>query len=164
MPRQAMPGLKALGLAVVTVLVAAITPARADNVFTLFNGIWSGFGQIRLDNGAIERIKCNAYYTPKDDGASLGLAIRCASTSYRIELRSQLRAQAGRVSGSWEERNFNASGSVSGQASAGRISLSVVGGGMMGSMNVSSSGGAQSVVITTQGTGLKSVNINLSRG
>ena len=98
-------------------------------------------------------------------GAALGIAIRCASTSYKVELRSQLQAQSGRVSGSWEERNFNAAGSVSGQASESRISLTVVGGGMTGTMNVSSSGGAQqSVVITTQGTGLKSVNITLSKG
>jgi hypothetical protein len=142
-----------------------VSPASAESVFAPFNGAWTGSGQIRLDSGAIERIKCNAYYTQRDSGAGLGIAIRCASTSYKVELRSQLKAQGGRVSGSWEERNFNAAGSVTGQASENRISLSVVGGGMTGTMNVSSSGASQqSVVITTQGTGLKSVNILLSRG
>ncbi len=163
MLRLVMPRVKVACFAVLT-LLAAGGPARADSVFSAFNGNWSGFGQIRLDNGATERIKCNAYYTPKDSGTSLGLAIRCASTSYKIELRSQLKSQSGRVSGSWEERNFNAAGSVTGQASTGRITLSVVGGGMVGSMNVSATAAGQSVVITTQGTGLKSVNINLARG
>ena len=141
------------------------TPAGAtDAVFGTFNGNWSGSGQIRLDSGASEKIKCNAYYTPKDAGAGLGLAIRCASASYKIELRSQLKSQGGRISGSWEERNFNAAGDVTGQASGSKISLSVAGGGMTGTMSVSASGETQSVTITTQGTGLKSVNISLSRG
>lgn len=145
--------------------VLATTPSFAsDAVFGSFNGNWSGIGQIRLDNGASERVKCNAYYTPRDAGAGLGLAIRCASASYKIELRSQLKSQGGKISGSWEERNFNAAGDVTGQASGTKLSLSVAGGGMTGTMSVSATGESQSVTITTQGTGLKSVNISLSRG
>lgn len=163
--RLAWPALSGAGIAVALVggALLAAPPARAQ-VFAPFNGTWTGNGQIRLDNGATERIKCNAYYTQKDSGAGLGLAIRCASTSYKIELRSQLKAVGNRISGSWEERNFNAAGTATGQATGERFSLTVVGGGMTGSMNVSASGATQSVVITTQGTGLKSVNISLSKG
>lgn len=151
--------------AVTAALLMLATPfqASADPAFAPFSGTWTGTGQIRLDNGASERIKCNAYYTPRDEGTGLGIALRCASTSYKIELRSQLKSQSGRVSGSWEERNFNAAGNVTGQANGGRINLSVVGGGMTGTMNVTASGGTHSVVITTQGTGLRSVNISLTR-
>lgn len=152
-------------LTVLAVAALLVSPASAsDAVFSTFNGNWSGMGQIKLDSGASERIKCNAYYTPKDAGAALGLAIRCASPSYKIELRSQLKSQGGKISGSWEERNFNAAGDVTGQASGSKISLSVAGGGMTGTMSVSASGETQSVTITTQGTGLRSVNISLSRG
>lgn len=158
MPRL-IPALIALAAVTVVQPLAANEPT-----FAPFNGTWSGTGQIMLDNGASERIKCNAYYTPKDSGAGLGLAIRCASTSYKIELRSQLKSQGARISGTWEERNFNAAGDVNGQASGSRISLNVAGGGMTGTMNVMSSGTTQSVMITTQGTGLKSVSISLSRG
>lgn len=154
----------ALFLALLAGLTLAAPISAADTVFGSFNGNWTGTGQIRLDNGASERIKCNAYYTPKEAGAALGLAIRCASASYKIELRSQLKAQGGKISGSWEERNFNAAGDVTGQATGSKMSLSVAGGGMTGTMNVSASGETQSVTITTQGTGLKSVNISLSRG
>ena len=145
-------------------LVATTGAALAEPAFAPFNGAWTGSGMIRLDNGASERIKCNAYYTPKDAGVGLGLAIRCASTSYKIELRSQLKSQGSHISGTWEERNFNAAGDVNGQASGAKITLNVAGGGMTGTMNVSASGETQSVVITTQGTGLKSVNISLSKG
>lgn len=143
-------------------LLAAATPARAESVFEPFSGVWTGTGQIRLDNGASERIKCNCYYTQRDAGVGLGIALRCASTSYKIELRSQLKSQGNRIAGSWEERNFNAEGTATGQASGNRISLSVVGGGMTGTMNVTA-GPTHSIVVTTQGTGLKSVNISLSK-
>jgi hypothetical protein len=155
-----MPSRLTLPLLLAAVL-SAPAPAAAESVFEPFSGVWTGSGQIRLDNGASERIKCNAYYTPKESG--LGIALRCASASYKIELRSQLKAQGSRISGSWEERNFNAAGTATGTATGNRITLTVVGGGMAGTMAVTA-GPTQSVVITTQGTGLKSVNISLSKG
>ena len=167
MTRTASTILARCAASICAVAAAALLSApstAADTVFSTFNGNWSGNGQIRLDSGASERIKCNAYYTPKEAGAGLGLAIRCASASYKIELRSQLKSHGGKISGSWEERTFNAAGDVTGLATGTRISLSVAGGGMTGTMSVSASGETQSVTITTQGTGLKSVNINLSRG
>jgi hypothetical protein len=149
-----------------TVLVAAaatVTPARAEGPFSPFSGSWSGSGRIQLDSGATEPIRCRAYYTPKDGGEGLGMAIRCASASYKIELRSQLQSSGGQVSGSWEERTFNAAGQVTGRVSATNINLSVIGGGLTASMSVATHGSNQSVGISTTGSGLKRVEINLSR-
>lgn len=147
-------------------LIAAsqVSPAAAgDSLFLLLNGTWSGAGQIRLEGGSTESLKCRAFYNAKDDGAGLGLAIRCASASNKIELRATLVNASGKVSGSWEERQFNAGGSVTGQASASRANLSIEGGGVSGSLTVSLNGGTQSVTIQTSGIGLKAVSINLSR-
>lgn len=150
---------------ILSALAAALLPsaAAADSLFSTLNGTWSGAGQIRLEGGSTESLKCRAFYTAKDDGAGLGLAIRCASTSNKIELRANLVHAGGKISGNWEERQFNAGGSVSGQASSSRVSLVIEGGGVSGSMTVSLSGGTQSVSILTNGIGLKAVNINLSR-
>lgn len=145
-------------------LVAVPGPASAESPFMALSGTWSGAGQVRFAGGKSEQLKCKAYYTPKDTGASMGLAIRCASSSTTINLRATLSFSSGKVSGNWEERTFNASGAVSGQASAGKINLSISGGGFSGSMAVGTTGGSQSVVIQTEGIGLRSVNINLSRG
>jgi len=147
---------------VISALVVS-TSAQAQSPFTGLVGTWSGSGQIRLENGASESIRCNAYYTNRDEGAGLGIALRCASQSYKIELRSKLNSQGGHLSGQWEERTFNASGSVSGKAAGGKIDLSVVGGGFSGSMAVNTSGSSQTVAINTSGIGLKSVSISLSR-
>ena len=140
------------------------TFAATDGPFAILNGAWTGSGQIRLASGSAEALKCKAYYTPKEGSSALGLAIRCASASSKIELRANLVAQGGRVSGNWEERTFNASGEVSGQTNGNRLTLNIVGGGFSGTMSVSTNGGSQTVNITTTGIGLQGVNISLSRG
>ena len=137
--------------------------ARAENPFATLNGTWSGAGQIKLEGGSSESLKCRAYYNAKDDGNGLGLAIRCASASNKIELRANLTYAGGKISGDWEERQFNAGGSVTGQASGSRISLAITGGGVNGSLTVALNGASHSVSIQTTGIGLRAVNINLSR-
>jgi hypothetical protein len=138
-------------------------PAHAAGPFSSMIGTWSGSGQARLDGGRTETLKCKAYYTDRGAGSAVGISLRCASASARIELRANLRSSAGSISGSWEERQYNAVGSVSGQTSGNRVSLSITGGGLSGSMSVTTSGASQSVSITTAGIALKGVNIGLSR-
>jgi hypothetical protein len=144
--------------------IALAGVARAETPFLSLSGTWSGGGQVKFSGGNAESLRCRAYYTPKDTGQSLGLSIRCASQSNKIELRANLNYEGGKVTGSWEERTFNAAGKVTGQASVGKISLSINGGGFNGSMSVGTTGSQQTVVIQTDGIGLQSVNINLSRG
>jgi hypothetical protein len=141
---------------------AATAPKTAP--FSDLNGAWTGAGQIRLEGGKTERVTCKAYYTPKNEGAAIGIALRCASTSYSIDLRSNLESVNGRVTGSWEERVFNANGNVTGRASNGNVSVAISGGGLSGSMSVSFGGSSQQVSITTSGTALKGVSISLSKG
>lgn len=162
--RNGVLGRSILAWSAAAALLALPFSALADSPFATLSGTWTGAGQIKLEGGSSESLKCRAFYTPKDDGAGLGLAIRCASTSNKIELRANLVYSGGKVSGSWEERQFNAGGSVTGQASSSRISLSIVGGGVTGSMTVALNGSTQSVTIQTNGIGLRAVNINLSRG
>jgi hypothetical protein len=135
---------------------------QADGPFTTLAGTWFGGGQISLSGGNTERLRCRAYYNLKEGGASLGLAILCASTSYKIELRSQLRSDSGRISGTWEERSFNAAGTVTGRATGGSINLSITGG-VSATMSVAYGAQQQKVSITTEGAGFDSVMISLSR-
>lgn len=154
----------ALRSSVCVALAAAALAAPASarpQAFIGLSGSWSGAGQIVLENGDKEALKCKAYYT--DKGEDLGIALRCASTSYKIDMRAQLTAQGTAISGSWEERQFNAAGNATGQASGNRISLSVVGGGMTAAMSVTTTGTSQAVAITTTGTSMKGVNITLAR-
>ncbi len=140
------------------------TSAMAEGPFAGLTGTWRGAAEIRLQSGTTETLKCFAYYTPKGAGEELGLAIRCASASNKIELRAQLASTGGKVSGRWEERTYNAAGDVSGSAQEGRLTLTIDGGAFKGSMAVRTSGTNQTVSIKTEGIALLGVNINLSRG
>jgi hypothetical protein len=161
-----------LGVALVSggvagaVVTAGGQPAQAETQgpFVGLTGSWRGAAQIRLSSGDSETLKCNAYYTPRSAGAELGLAIRCASASNRIELRAQLAHAGGRVTGQWEERTYNASGEVTGKASDGKLALSISGAAFKGSMDVRTTGASQTVSIQTEGIALRGVSINLSRG
>jgi hypothetical protein len=157
------------GVAVAALLATAsgmaigTSEARAESPFEMLAGTWVGSGQIRLDNGKSEALKCRAFYTQRDAGG-LGIALRCASASNKIELRASLSQNSGAVDGSWEERTFNAMGTVKGKMTPSKINLSITGGTFSGSMNVSILGERHSVSIETNGIGLKGVSINLSRG
>lgn len=137
--------------------------ASSATVFDSLIGSWSGQGQIRYDNGQAEGIRCTAYYT--GGGNSLHMAIRCNSSNSntQVEIRGQLTAEGDKLSGSWEERTFNASGQVTGHLAGGKMSLSIVGGGFKGAMSVASAGGKQVVTISTEGIKMRSVNVTLGK-
>ena len=156
-------GYRAWMLAASLVAAAWSGPALAQSPFAGLDGAWTGSGQVRLENGSKERLSCRAYYTPKDSGAGLGMAIRCASQSYSIEVRSTLRYEQGRVTGSWEERSFNAAGNLSGRASGGNLNLTITGG-VSGTMSVALGAGRQTVSITTDTAGLRGVSVQMTRG
>jgi hypothetical protein len=136
------------------------TNADTGNSFDVLLGSWRGGGQMELSEGKIERLKCNAYYT--GGGSRLGVAIRCQSELSNIEFRSKLSQSGGRITGTWEERTYNAEGIASGQATNGNINLTISGG-VTGSMLVSFGASRQSVSISTQGIALKGVSIDLTR-
>ena len=146
-----------------SIVGVAAGPALADSPFAALAGSWTGGGQIRLDDGKSERLTCRALYNAKDSGASLGLSLRCASTSYKIELRSSLQYDGGRISGSWEERTFNAGGEVSGKAANGAMVLAFSGN-VTGSMSVTYGGASQTVSLKTTGSNLAGLTLNLSKG
>lgn len=158
---KAVVALAAVGACLSASLAVA---QKADTPFANLNGAWTGGGQVRLEGGKTERISCKAYYTPRDGGTGIGIALRCASTTFSINLRSMLTSQDGRVSGTWEEQTFNATGNVTGRASPGSLSVSINGGGITASMSVSFGGTTQQVSINMSGTALQGVSISLSKG
>lgn len=160
----AMSGFVTLGFAALlgagAAAVSLSTGAQASPTSRLL-GTWAGRGVAHFEGNKSERIKCNAYYT--GGGKQLNIAVRCASTSYKIEIRSKLENESGRLSGTWEERTFNASGNTSGSINDERIRLSIKGGGLTASMAVQFSEDTQNINVRADGSQLKSVAINLSR-
>jgi hypothetical protein len=142
--------------------LAGAPALAADNPFPNLAGTWNGSGTASLEGGKTENLRCKGYYTASDGGQSLGLSIRCANASSKVELRANLNIANGNVSGDWEERTYNQSGTVSGKASANRLNLAITGG-IEGSLQVSLAGSSHSVSVLTGGSTLKGINISMSR-
>ncbi len=136
--------------------------AAADAGLDVLSGSWRGGGTMSFENGKSESISCNGYYK---GGDNFSVVIRCKGTSSNFELRSKLESSGDKVSGSWEERTYNASGDASGSASPGSLHVQFSGS-LKGSLAMSFSSSSQSVSVSvgTKGAGIKGVNVSLQRG
>jgi opacity protein-like surface antigen len=150
----------ALALAVLC-SAAAVPVAHADSVTELAGTSWSGSGQLKFAQGQTEAVRCKAYYTRRIGG--VGIAMRCASVGQSIDLRAQLLVTGTKVSGTWEERSFNAAGQATGTSDGNKLQLAIDGGGLKATMAVTTDGQKQSVLIASEGTALRGVTIALSR-
>jgi hypothetical protein len=147
-----------------SVLLTGGSAASAPAPFEVVKGSWGGGGSLTLEGGKSEKLDCTAYYTSSGGGRKLGVALRCAGQSTKFELRSHLDNTGGMVSGSWEERTFNASGDTSGVLKPGRLSLHFHGG-VAGNMSVAFSASRQSISISiaTAGAAVTGIHINMGR-
>ncbi len=141
-------------------LTATATPSAADPTFSPLLGSWGGSGTYKLQDGTSEKLKCDAYYT--GTGSQLGIAVRCSGATNKIEMRSKLSANGTSLSGNWEERTYNAGGTVTGKLSDTKLALAITGG-VAGSMTITYDQSKQNVAIATEGIPLKSVIVSLSR-
>jgi hypothetical protein len=153
-------------LAVLAPIVAATVgpstrSAAADAGLDVLTGSWQGGGTMSFESGTIESISCNGYYK---GAGNLSVVIRCRGSSSNFELRSKLEPNGDKISGSWEERTYNATGAVSGTASAGKLNVQFSGS-LTGSLEMTFSSSSQSVSVSvdTKGAGIKGVRVSLNR-
>lgn len=149
-----------LGASICLAVQAMADPASAAALFDKMRGTWSGTGTARFEGGRSESLRCNAYYTGSGD--VLKLALRCATSGNKIEMRGQLKASGTNVSGSWEERTFNAEGAASGSLGDASVNLRISGA-VSGSLSFQLSGSRQTVNLATSGTALRGLSIGLGR-
>lgn len=137
--------------------------ASSASDFDALLGFWKGPGRIEFTDGSSEALVCKAYYASSDQPKRLSIVLRGASRSNKIELRAKLLAEGARMTGTWEERTFNASGTVSGTATGSDISLTIDGGGFSATMLVNQDEKQQTVSISAQGVAFTKVSVSLSR-
>lgn len=151
-------------------VVLALNPSqgvaeRADGLFRGLSGYWSGGGAITMSNGSSERIRCKATYAVNPTGKAINQSLRCASDSYKLDIRSNVISEGGAISGTWSEATRNVSGNISGRASSADIHARVDGAGFSASLEVRTHGDRQTVTIRPlSGTDLAAVAITLRKG
>lgn len=141
-----------------------VASGAPQELFSSLSGFWIGPGRIEFAEMASEALLCKAYYTTTGQADRLNIVLRCASRTNKIELRAKLSAEGSNLIGTWEERTFNASGTVAGKATDGKIALAIdSGGGFSATMLVIQDNAHHSVSITARGVGFKTVYVSLSR-
>ena len=141
------------------------TAVMADSAtpFAQLSGNWHGGGKVRYNDGSNERLSCRGKYSQGSGGTELRLKIRCKSPSNKIDMKSDISYERGRLSGHWSERHFGLEGDVSGRSAPNKFTVRISGQ-LQGSMTVSVKGSTHRVNIATTGPGFKSVSISFSRG
>ncbi len=143
--------------------VSTVALAESATPFSQLAGSWHGGGSVRYSDGSNEHLSCRGNYNSKSGGSELTLIIRCQSPSNKIDMKSEVAYEGGRVTGHWSEKTFGLEGDFSGNASPNKFSVQISGQ-LQGAMTVSVNGANHQVSISTNGPGFKSVSIAFSRG
>ena len=96
------------------------------------------------------------------DGTGLNQNLVCASDSYKFNLKSDVVARNGMLSGTWSEVSRNVTGSLEGRASAGHFNVVVSAPSFTANLSMRTSGNKQSVSITSQSQ-FRGASISLTR-
>jgi hypothetical protein len=127
-PRRRLVAVLALAAAA---LLFAPPGAKADpgGVFSAFAGTFRGGGEVLVNDGHRERISCRATGAVGGGGRTLSQTIVCASDAYKFDIRGQVVASGGEVSGDWQETTRGVSGALTGRISDDHFSGMINGGG-----------------------------------
>lgn len=136
----------------------------ADSLFGRLEGYWSGTGTVTMNNGSSDRIRCKASYAVRQDGNALEQDLRCASDSYKMQVKTNVISRGGSISGTWSEATRNIVGNLSGTASGSEVRANVAGAGFTASLDLATKGDKQIVTIKPEGgTEIVSVSIALRK-
>jgi hypothetical protein len=158
--------LSALGLSAAVALasIPLAPPAFADGPFGVLVGDWSGSGTIKTKTGTKERIRCKVGYDVGSEGSKVEQVMRCASDSYKFDVKANYAYSDGAISGAWVATSYNLTGSVSGSANAQKISAKIRGDGLSINVAITTSGANQSVSLVSEGTEISEITIKLKKG
>jgi hypothetical protein len=160
---EAFALIRRLIVAAVTLLVASASTSYAQSgPFTGMAGNWSGGGIVTLDDGSTERIRCRASYAVGAGGNGLNQNLLCASDSYKFDLRSNVIAEGGSLSGTWSESSRGINGTLQGRGGNGNFQVVASAPGFNANLSLTTHGNRQSVVIRPESQ-FRGASISLSR-
>jgi hypothetical protein len=158
-------GAALVGLAVVSAHADPLHLAGATmGPFGDLGGIWTGNGLIRMQDGAQERIRCYGKYVVETGGNNLQQELRCASDSYKFEMSTNISETGGQLAGIWSENTRHVAGHVTGSANSTTIQARADGDTFTALLAVHTHGDQQSVTISSPGSAIAEVSIQLTRG
>jgi hypothetical protein len=157
--------IRRLIFAIATLVVASVSSSASyaqSGPFAGMAGNWSGAGTVALDDGSTERIRCRATYAVGAGGSGLNLGLICASDSYKFDLRGNVVADRGALSGTWSESSRGVNGNLEGRGANGNFQVLASAAGFNANLSLTTHGNRQSVVIRAE-SGFRGANISMSR-
>lgn len=160
----------AAALAAVLMLgaVSSFGPDRAhagdDAPFAPLIGWWKGEGRLGFQEGQTESVTCRATYGTGDNANSLEQNVRCASSSGKVEIKSTIINDGGKLSGTWTERVYNLVGDLNGAITERGYRVSVIGSDLSAEMEIIAKNGMQIIEIKFNGNTLRGLTLVLKKG
>ena len=149
--------------AVGAAMMLSVSASWAAGPFEGMSGVWSGRGTIELEGGSTEKIRCRATYAVSADAQGLNQSLLCASDSYKFELKSNVIAHGGVLSGSWTEASRNVGGTLEGHAGNGQFNVDVSAPAFTAKLRLTTKGDRQDVISSpTDGSGAPGISLSRS--
>jgi hypothetical protein len=126
-------------------LAASPKAAATGNPFDLLKGYWTGGGTVTPVNGKTEKVSCRVTYNVA--GSAVTQNMRCAGTDYKVDSSTKLTYSGGKISGSWNESTYSASGGVTGTAKGNTVHARISGDKFSGRMSIAVSGKGHTINI-----------------
>lgn len=139
------------------------TALPASGPFEGLEGIWGGSGTVTYASGTKERLRCRVQYVIAQDRDTLSQALRCASDSYNFQINAFYAHSNGVITGNWDEKYLEVSGTITGSASAGLISGKLHGPGFLATVVVDTNGTSQTVKIAAEGQEIREVAVEVRK-
>lgn len=132
-------------LATAFIAIAGLQGPALANPFAELSGSWKGDGTLEPLGGDAERVVCRAKYDVAAE--TVTQTIICAGTDYKINAVSNLTYSGGELSGSWNEKNYGASGGASGSVKGDTIYVRISGESFNARMSINMSDDQHTVTI-----------------
>jgi len=145
------------------VAILAAEPAYAQQSFENVAGSWSGGGMMKPSDGPRERVRCKANYTPKNNGQSVKLNLRCASDAYKMDLSANIDQNGTDLSGNWFESQYRQGGKISGKNANGVIEARVEGDTITALLSVQTKGNGQTFAMESPGAWVSEISVDFVR-
>jgi hypothetical protein len=109
-------------------------------------------------------VKCRATYFVNGTGNELKQNIRCASAGGKVEVKSNVIAKDGKLSGTWNELVYNLGGDMTGEVTDRGFRITVRGGDLTANMDVIVMNDRQIVEIQFFNSSLRGLTLILKKG
>jgi len=129
-------------LPIVSLLLVAFMSVQAQsaedkgkgNPFDKLKGDWTGGGMVTPAKGGTKKVTCKVTYNVA--GSTTTQNMVCDGDDYQLEAKTKFKYNGGKISGSWNEVVYDATGNISGTAAGDTVHARISGDKFSGRMSI----------------------------